>query len=321
VHILKGLFLNFTLLESLMFFFYNRAMINFDKIFRDLIDSIESSSDIVPLPPLSSPWQNENAKEAAPEETREIPAPQEPSAGENVKEPVLTKLLKQLNHNNKQTRREAARGLGILKNPGAVLPLIHALKDTSLFVQREAALALGIIGDARAMEPLRKFLEKYDDQYFREALNMITAILEHRDLQSFCMACFCRATAHTITLPGAFGITYYACHACHGNRSMKHDVRKVTLCLDHSFSRPFTFKRNHLTIDWFQRKHALDCDEISIIDAREHEVEEMVMKFRNDMDHEHRKALKKIPVLLSPQLTLSEAKQNLLRDIFMLKGV
>jgi hypothetical protein len=197
--------------------------------------------------------------------------------------------------------------------------LIDALTDTSFFVQREAALALGGIGDARAMEPMLKFLERYEDKYFSDALDMITSKLIRRDLQSFCMDCFCRAVAHPIKLPGAFETTYYACRTCHGDGFMKHGVRKVTLCLDHSFSQPFTFENNHLTIDWFQRKLPVDCDEISIIDAGEHEVEEMVMKFRNDMDHKRRNALKNIPVLLSPRLALSKAKQNLLRDIFILK--
>lgn len=276
------------------------------------IEEPETPGEMEFLPSLPSPWQTKDANKPTGKKSRL-------SRGKD-KNKGVAKLLKLLRHNDKHQRRDAARTLGSLKIAEAVPPLIDAFRDPSFFVQREAAIALGNIGDARAIKPIIEFLKKYDDQYFRESLLTITGKLNQQDSHSYCMACFSRSEQYSVWLPETQAISYYACRICHGNRKMKQEVEKVTLILDHSFSQPFTFKKKHLIIDWFQLKRPLDCDEISILDARDHEVEELVMKFRNDMDTYRGKALKDIPVLLSPQLNLSKAKQNLLRDTFLVKG-
>ena len=52
------------------------------------------------------------------------------------------------------TREEAARALGELKDPRAVTPLISALEDPNHYVRREAAKSLGRLGDERAIPAL-----------------------------------------------------------------------------------------------------------------------------------------------------------------------
>jgi len=65
------------------------------------------------------------------------------------------------------TREEAARALGELKDPRAVTPLISALGDQNHFVRREAAKSLGRLGDERAIPALIQAL-KDDDRAGRE---------------------------------------------------------------------------------------------------------------------------------------------------------
>ena len=56
-------------------------------------------------------------------------------------------------------RRQAARSLGILGDPGGVEPLIGALDDSNSFVRRWALEALGAPGRATAAQAVRPFLD------------------------------------------------------------------------------------------------------------------------------------------------------------------
>jgi len=60
-------------------------------------------------------------------------------------------------------RRLAALGLGLMKDPRAVEPLIAALRDADRLVRSSAARALEDIGDRRAIEPLRALLGDEDE--------------------------------------------------------------------------------------------------------------------------------------------------------------
>jgi HEAT repeat protein len=64
-------------------------------------------------------------------------------------------------------REEAARALGELQDPRAVIPLISALEDPNHYVRREAAKSLGRLGDERAIPALINAL-KDDDRSGRE---------------------------------------------------------------------------------------------------------------------------------------------------------
>jgi hypothetical protein len=76
----------------------------------------------------------------------------------------VTRALQSLDDD---TREEAARALGELKDPRGVTPLISALKDPNHYVRREAAKSLGHLGDERAIPVLINAL-KDDDRSGRE---------------------------------------------------------------------------------------------------------------------------------------------------------
>ncbi len=57
-------------------------------------------------------------------------------------------------------------------------------------------------------------------------------------------------------------------------------------------------------------------DEIRVKDAGDFDIEELVMKLMNDRDDKRRERLPGIPFYLSPGITLSQSKINLLKDNF-----
>ena len=70
-----------------------------------------------------------------------------------------SKLIEMLSSPEVTERREAARKLGQIKDPAAIPPLIHALKDNEPMVRLEASGALMDIGQPVA-EPLIEAVQK-----------------------------------------------------------------------------------------------------------------------------------------------------------------
>ncbi len=68
--------------------------------------------------------------------------------------PETTRLRRQLNDPDPQTRANAARRLGELKDRNSLPLLVNLLNDSEPIVRFEAGLALGKIGDTTAIAPL-----------------------------------------------------------------------------------------------------------------------------------------------------------------------
>ncbi|ODS30640.1 MAG: heat repeat-containing PBS lyase [Candidatus Scalindua rubra] len=76
----------------------------------------------------------------------------------------IDNLIKELRHEDIETRFKAATALCNIGDSRAVEPLIAALKDENYGVRARAAKALGNIGDSQAVEPLTVALK--DDDWF-----------------------------------------------------------------------------------------------------------------------------------------------------------
>jgi HEAT repeat protein len=91
-------------------------------------------------------------------------------------ESELRKNIKSLSSENHETREQAAKKIGELKDPKAVEPLIKALNDKDSGVRRTATIALGKIGDAKAVEPLINRLYDEDSEVVKAALHALANI-------------------------------------------------------------------------------------------------------------------------------------------------
>lgn len=109
---------------------------------------------------------------------------------------------------------------------------------------------------------------------------------------------------------------YYACPQCHGTSNIMENVTSIIAVFDHSLNKPSIYKDATLVVNWFNHKKLFDFDEIWILSADDFDIENFVMRFRNDLDEQWRKRLSAVPVYLNLESGLSKAKQNLLRDTF-----
>jgi HEAT repeat protein len=88
------------------------------------------------------------------------------------------------------------------------------------------------------------------------------------------------------------------------------EIGKYTGLLWHDLDKSMFF------INWFGSKDPFDFDRVQIDDADDFEVEEFVMKIRNDADQWRQSRYRTIPVFLQSDNKLSQAKLNLLQGTF-----
>jgi HEAT repeat protein len=81
----------------------------------------------------------------------------------------MESIIEALRNEDPNVRWEAARALGVTRDPRAVEPLIAALGDRDPDVRRKAALSLGKIRDPKAVEPLLTCSVKDENQVVRWA--------------------------------------------------------------------------------------------------------------------------------------------------------
>lgn len=128
-----------------------------------------------------------------------------------------------------------------------------------------------------------------------------------------CLKCFHRFEKHKAML-GEKEVEYWACRLCHGIAHVK-GVQKVVALLT---TRPAKSSSSGptLVVNWFERQAPFDFDEVWLEDADDFQVEEFVVKIRNDLDGARRKHYRSIPVYLSSNANPSQARINLLKDTF-----
>jgi HEAT repeat protein len=98
-------------------------------------------------------------------------------------------LIPLLGAESKDTRRWAARALGLARHAAAVDPLLRHLADARSDVRKEAAIALGHIGDPKAAAALMTALNHKDPETRRaaaDALGEIRAVEAVEKLQAAC---------------------------------------------------------------------------------------------------------------------------------------
>ena len=219
---------------------------------------------------------------------------------------------------------KAALALARMGDAKALKTLIGALRDKDEWTRKYAAQALGESGDARAVEPL---IEALKDRHWDRAVRRNTAdalkTIKWR-LKSMtagtratilCGDCLCRFTEHRARLGLLKSFSYYACSHCHGSLFVD-NVTKVVAILDHSLDTLYVQDGTTLLANWYHHKEHFDFDEIRIKDASDSDIDELVMKLKNDMDKKRSKRYRTIPVHVSPQVQLSQAQMNMLRDSF-----
>ncbi|MFQ6118773.1 MAG: HEAT repeat domain-containing protein, partial [Methanosarcinales archaeon] len=113
---------------------------------------------------------------------------------------------------------------------------------------------------------------------------------------------------------------YFACRRC-GSNDHYTNIKKVVALLDNKTNTISSQNNDRLFVNWFslskeEQERLFDFDLIYIKNAEDLEVEELVMRVRNDTDTKRVHRYKKMSVYLSPYCQLSQAKINLLEASF-----
>lgn len=265
-------------------------------------------------------------------------------------------LIECLNDDSLEVQKTAALALGEIGDPRAVDSLARILDDGKCApgLLQNAIWSLCKIGDAKALRSVLLALQKTNHDtgfyhYFLPALKLV----EKKNPHLVCTNCFCRlqkqkielasGTRHMLmTLPcrlvlsliglrrdmrvdSAFGwaelkflrsLTYYSCRHCRSTSFLEENVTRIIAV----FNRSLNWLSRHcdtlMIVNCIKYREPFDFDEMWIIDAADFEVEELIIKARNDVDKQRRKRLTSIPVYLNSNSGLSQARQNLLRDTF-----
>jgi len=94
--------------------------------------------------------------------------------------PAVEPLVGQLEDDDPEVRRRAARCLGQIGESRATGALVKHLSDSNRQARQEAMAALGLVGDGRAVEPLVMFLHDTDEQVRQVAAKALGQIRDPR---------------------------------------------------------------------------------------------------------------------------------------------
>jgi hypothetical protein len=240
-------------------------------------------------------------------------------------------LIRALEDPVPEVRKNTVQALGKIKDYRIMDSLIKALRDKAGTVRNEAARTLGKVGDARAVKPLLKLTLKGIFRNFlkkkaKEAMDKLSTRLVRDETGFVCDRCFLRYKSQTAAFLNIYTfrtnyVTYSSCPKCQSDTYYLIGVEKIILLLDHGFKDIFVHEGTVVKVNWLINKGLIDYDEVHIKDADDFEVEELVLKLRNDMDDERRERLRETPFYLTPGLDLSPAKMNLLKDNFLVKMI
>jgi HEAT repeat protein len=242
-------------------------------------------------------------------------------------------LIEAMEDDSEYVRYAAAMVLGQSGDKKAVEPLYQVMKAKEPGWQG-AALGLADFGDARAIEPL----VHTDSEHATEGLIKIQNRITAKNRHYFCENCLTRAVLHTpnLSLPRYIGKNpylliqfmfaytksavnkgYYVCKKCRSNLFFIEGVEKIVLRLSRDMETVSEREGPCMVINWFKRKGELcDYDEIRVMDGNDYDIEELVIKLSNDRDGERKQRMRYIPLYLDKDLTLSQAKLNMLKDHF-----
>ncbi len=134
-----------------------------------------------------------------------------------------------------------------------------------------------------------------------------------------CKYCFNKFKIYPDSLLYMTGHECYMCRNCERDEFI-HPVKKVIVVLDKDIQGKdnYTHENNTLYLNWFNLKKPFDFDEIHILAADDFDIQEFIMKIKNDIDNRRAKNYKKMCVIIKPETfqNLSENSKRLLKNTF-----
>jgi|GEM_PF-4618248 len=227
--------------------------------------------------------------------------------------------------------------LGDIGASEANATLVNLLKQNSgIKVQKECANSLGKIDDPAVLRDLLVALENQElepdvasviakSPLIRKALKTFNKISK----KCYCSKCLHRVIAKKSVYNKNHFIVSHICRKCGSVSQVVDAINHVVLVLDSTLpaippnNNLLSLKemdhkshKSTLYINWVWHKDPFDFDEVQLKDNNEIEIEEFMVKLRNDTDDQRRRRIRSLPVKIYPNLVLTKAQSNALKDTF-----
>lgn len=235
-------------------------------------------------------------------------------------------LIKALQDENPLVSLQAAESLGKIGDSRALRPLL-------------SVLSTGRTGMSE------KVIEAFANS---PSLKQALADFNRKASTFFCGQCLSRFNKQKVTSVSRHNLVFFSCPKCNGVSHIMEDIEKVIIVLDNKWVngvfdyrelpqepekqgfRIATPSNKEVLLDnmrcvsgnqtlyanWLEYRELFDFDEVWVKKVDGFDIDEFVMKVRNNTDTNRAKKLHLVPVYVFPNAGLSQAKVNLLRGTF-----
>jgi hypothetical protein len=260
----------------------------------------------------------------------------------------VEELIRQLGDADARKRASAARRLGQLGDPQAVLPLMERLSDSRREVCAAALEALQELGEGRLAQALYNALEGSPtavhqladlamagdlrgveflvqltgdtrrplNEAARWNLQSVTEILEPVLNELLCSSCLAWLERKERQFLQWKPVHWYACRVCGKAGRVFAGVEEVVAVLDEDWEEETAERKGILRVNWLRRRTLFDFDRVEIVAAADEEVERFLIAVGNDTDEWRQSRYKHMVCAVARQCALSENTLRILRSTF-----
>ena len=130
-----------------------------------------------------------------------------------------------------------------------------------------------------------------------------------------CPRCLTHFEAQTIRLSWWQSVAYCGCRSCGQSRETLHSERLIAM-LDNDIALESYSQNGDLHVNWLERRHIFDFDEVQIVRATDEDVERFAVQVGNDTDPVRKPRYETMRCVLSSGCALSENTVRILERMF-----
>lgn len=235
-------------------------------------------------------------------------------------------LIKALDEETSLVSLRAAEALANMGDERALLPLLAVLNSGGGALSEKVVYVIS------------------DSPFLKQALSHFN----RRARELFCSQCLSRFERQKVESRGRRSVVFFTCRKCHSVSHILENTHRVVVVLDRKWvddgfdpaklaqdadgclpgTEPvsgtqlpldrmrYVSGSRTLYVNWSRHRKPLDFDEVWVRGGGDRDVDEFVMKLRNDTDTKRRRRSRSVPVHICPNAGLSRAEVNLLRSTF-----
>lgn len=152
-------------------------------------------------------------------------------------------------------------------------------------------------------------------QLLRDIGAVTTQRLGRQARRLYCPRCLTHFEAQTIRLSWWQSVVFYGCRTCGQSRETLRGEHLVAL-LDQEIALETYNQNGDLHVNWLERRHIFDFDQVQILHATDEAVERFAVQVGNDTDSLRTPRYATMQCVVSPECHLSENTMRILERMF-----